>query len=186
MAQASPPSHFKLHFGLAHAPGLHLHVHDGALHLLWQSSAHCEVHFGGAQSVLQPGHPPCLHVVVGHTIAHFGASHFCRHVAKMTVLQAVSHTGGAQTGSQTSLHAAVPHSHLHWGWQDLSSATKAAAGSACVGCRCPVEGNQSAGCKPVEGNIESSAGALSVVTPWLLTKRVSFFAVGMAASTCAC
>lgn len=113
---AAPPQ-LRLHFGFSHFPGLHFQVHWGSAHLLSQSSAQRVWHFGGAQTVLHPGQPPCSQCAVGHTIAHLGASQACLQVAALIGGQAVSHCGGAQTGSQVSSQSAVPQLHSHFGWQ---------------------------------------------------------------------
>jgi len=115
--QALAPPQVSVHLGFSHCPGLHFHVHCGSEHLLSQLSEHSVVHLGGAQTVLQPGQPPCSQCCVGQTMAHFGASHRWRQVAKLICAQAVSHCGGAQTGSQVSSQSALPQVQEHLGWQ---------------------------------------------------------------------
>jgi len=128
------PPHFMEHLGFSHFAGLHFHVHCGSAHLL----SHCVseqlvVHFGGLQTVIHLGQSPCSQCIEGHTMAHFGGSHFCVHVARLIGGQAVSHLGGAQTGSQTSSQSALPHDHQHLGWHPRPSEDAAAPGCNGVG-----------------------------------------------------
>mmetsp|Transcript_34929 Transcript_34929/g.108636 ORF Transcript_34929/g.108636 Transcript_34929/m.108636 type:complete len:267 (+) Transcript_34929:274-1074(+) len=111
------PPHERLHLGFSHWPGVHLQVHWGSAHLLSHMLAHCVEHFGGPQTVLHFGQSPCSQCMAGQTMAHFGGSHFCEHVARLIGEHAVSHWGGAQTGSQTSSQSTEPQDHEHRGWQ---------------------------------------------------------------------
>jgi len=99
----APPQE-RLHFGFSHLPGVHFHEHTGSAHWLshFGVSEHAVVHTGGPQTVLHFGQSPCSQSIEGQTMAHFGGSHFCAHVNRLMGAQAVSHCGGAQTGSQVS------------------------------------------------------------------------------------
>jgi len=85
--------------------------------LLSHCSAHSVRHTGGPQTHLHCGQSPCSQRIVGHTIAHFGGSHACRQVAKLMGEHAVSHCGGAHSGSHTSSQSGFPQLHQHLGWQ---------------------------------------------------------------------
>lgn len=111
------PPHLRLHLGCSHLAGLHFQVHCGSAHLLSHCSSEQEVvHLAGLQIVMHFGQSPCSQCIEGQTMAHFGGSHFCEHVARLIGGQAVSQRGGAQTGSHTSSQSALPHDHMHLGW----------------------------------------------------------------------
>lgn len=89
--QALAPPQVSEHLGFSHFPGLHFQVHCGSAHWLSHCSEHSVLHFGGAQTVLQPGQPPCSQCCVGQTMAHFGGSHRWRQAARLIGAHAVSH-----------------------------------------------------------------------------------------------
>mmetsp|Transcript_30922 Transcript_30922/g.88997 ORF Transcript_30922/g.88997 Transcript_30922/m.88997 type:complete len:228 (-) Transcript_30922:248-931(-) len=117
------PPQVRLQVGFSHLPGLHFQEHWGKAHLLSHCSWQIVSHFGGEHTVLHIGQSPCSQCIDGHTMAHLGGSHCCLQVARFRGSQAVSHCGGAHTGSQTSSHAASPQVQKHFGWQPTSLCT---------------------------------------------------------------
>mmetsp|Transcript_34084 Transcript_34084/g.101265 ORF Transcript_34084/g.101265 Transcript_34084/m.101265 type:complete len:240 (-) Transcript_34084:74-793(-) len=111
------PPQVRLQRGFSHCPGVHFQEHCGSEHLLSHCSEQIVSHFGGPQTVLHCGQSPCSQCIEGQTMAHFGGSHFWVQVARLMDPHAVSHCGGAQTGSQTSSQSASPQVHQHFGWQ---------------------------------------------------------------------